>query len=155
FVMPENIYTQMTIGRAVDAQGKIHLEGKGVVPTVKVPVNLDTLKREANGEDVVLAAAVAYLDNPSAGASVLPASAAPKLITGSAAETALTSGTKVLEQLAKEQYGAADYSKPGTLTYTINLAKSQNLIWAYGWCAKTKDLLEQNLKAMTIVFDLD
>lgn len=57
FLMPEKIITQMTTGRAVDAQGNIHLEGKGVVPTVKVPVTAETLQRQANGEDVVLEAA--------------------------------------------------------------------------------------------------
>ena len=57
FLMPEGIYTQMTIGRAVDANGDIHLEGKGVVPTVKVPVTVETLQKQANGEDVILEAA--------------------------------------------------------------------------------------------------
>lgn len=57
FLMPEGIFTQITIGRAVDADGNIHLEGKGVVPTVKVPVTADALLRQANGEDVVLEAA--------------------------------------------------------------------------------------------------
>ena len=57
FLMPEGIYTQMTIGRAVDADGNIHLEGKGVVPTVKVPVTVETLQKQANGEDVILEAA--------------------------------------------------------------------------------------------------
>lgn len=57
FLMPEGIFTQMTVGRAVDANGDIHLEGKGVVPTVKVPVTFETLQKQANGEDVVLEAA--------------------------------------------------------------------------------------------------
>jgi len=57
FLMPEGIYTQITIGRAVDAKGEIHLEGKGVVPTVKVPVTAETLQKQANGEDVILEAA--------------------------------------------------------------------------------------------------
>jgi C-terminal processing protease CtpA/Prc len=57
FLMPEDISTQLTIGRAVDAQGNIHLEGKGVVPTIKVPVTAETLQKQANGEDVVLEAA--------------------------------------------------------------------------------------------------
>jgi C-terminal processing protease CtpA/Prc len=57
FLMPEQLIVQMTTGRAVDAQGNIHLEGKGVVPTVKVPVTADTLQKQANGEDVVLEAA--------------------------------------------------------------------------------------------------
>lgn len=57
FLMPEGIFTQMTIGRAADANGDIHLEGKGVVPTVKVPVTAETLQKQANGEDVILEAA--------------------------------------------------------------------------------------------------
>jgi C-terminal processing protease CtpA/Prc len=61
--MPEGIYTQMTIGRAVDAKGNIHLEGKGVVPTVKVPVTADTLRKQANGEDIILEAAESALGN--------------------------------------------------------------------------------------------
>ena len=57
FLMPEGIFTQLTIGRAVDAEGNIHLEGNGVVPTVKVPVTFETLQRQANGEDIILEAA--------------------------------------------------------------------------------------------------
>jgi C-terminal processing protease CtpA/Prc len=57
FLMPENLFTQITTGRAVDANGDIHLEGKGVVPTVKVPVTVETLQKQANGEDVILEAA--------------------------------------------------------------------------------------------------
>jgi C-terminal processing protease CtpA/Prc len=57
FLMPEGLFTQITIGRAVDASGEIHIEGTGVVPSVKVPVTLETLEREAKGEDVVLKAA--------------------------------------------------------------------------------------------------
>ena len=57
FFMPENIYCQLTVGRALDPNGDVHLEGKGVVPTVKVPVTTDTLQQQANGEDVVLQAA--------------------------------------------------------------------------------------------------
>ncbi len=57
FLMPEKLIVQMTVGRAVDAKGNIHLEGKGVIPTVKVPVTVDTLQKQANGEDVVLEAA--------------------------------------------------------------------------------------------------
>ncbi len=63
FLMPEEIFTQITIGRAVDAEGNIHLEGKGVVPTVKVPVTVETLQQQANGEDVILQAAEEALGN--------------------------------------------------------------------------------------------
>ncbi len=57
FFMPENMYCQLTVGRALDPNGNVHLEGKGVVPTVRVPVTADTLQKQANGEDVVLEAA--------------------------------------------------------------------------------------------------
>jgi len=57
FAMPEGIMVQITTGRAVDTTGKIHLEGIGVVPDVKVPRTVDSIVREANGEDVLLAAA--------------------------------------------------------------------------------------------------
>ena len=58
FYMPEGIYCQLTIGRALDANGNIHSKGRGVVPGIKVPVTADTLQRQAAGEDVVLQAAV-------------------------------------------------------------------------------------------------
>jgi C-terminal processing protease CtpA/Prc len=61
FYMPEHTYCQLTIGRAFDANGKVHIEGKGVVPTVKVPVTSDTLRKQANGEDVILQAAESAL----------------------------------------------------------------------------------------------
>ncbi|MEP7360291.1 MAG: S41 family peptidase [Chloroflexota bacterium] len=57
FVMPEGLAVQMTIGRATDADGNVHLEGKGVVPTLKVPVTIDTIQQHANGGDPVLDAA--------------------------------------------------------------------------------------------------
>ena len=57
FLMPGDLYVQFTIGRGLTPGGKVLLEGKGVSPTVKVPINLDTILRHANGEDVVLTAA--------------------------------------------------------------------------------------------------
>jgi C-terminal processing protease CtpA/Prc len=57
FFMPEGIYCQMTVGRALDPNGNVHIEGKGIVPTVKVPVTADTLQKQGKGEDVILEAA--------------------------------------------------------------------------------------------------
>ncbi|HET6846161.1 MAG TPA: S41 family peptidase [Anaerolineales bacterium] len=57
FYMPEGIYCQLTTGRALDANEKIHLEGRGVVPGVKVPVTVETLRQQLEGVDVVLEAA--------------------------------------------------------------------------------------------------
>jgi carboxyl-terminal processing protease len=57
--MPEDLFLQFTVGRAVDENGEIHIEGKGVPPTVQVPVDEETLFSEG---DPVLDAAIAWLD---------------------------------------------------------------------------------------------
>jgi C-terminal processing protease CtpA/Prc len=59
FFMPEGEVIRMTIGRAVDAEGSIHIEGQGVAPSIVVPVTEETLFSES---DVVLDYAVAALD---------------------------------------------------------------------------------------------
>jgi C-terminal processing protease CtpA/Prc len=56
--LPEGEIFQFTSGRAVDANGEIHIEGKGVVPTVQVPINEETL---FSNSDPVLEAAVRHL----------------------------------------------------------------------------------------------
>jgi C-terminal processing protease CtpA/Prc len=56
--LPEGEIFQFTSGRAVDANGEIHIEGKGVVPTVQVPINEETL---FSNRDPVLEAAVRHL----------------------------------------------------------------------------------------------
>lgn len=61
-VMPEGEQVRYTAGRALDPNGEIHIEGKGVVPTVKVPVTSETLLSE---DDVVLLFAVRHLDGQS------------------------------------------------------------------------------------------
>ena len=57
--MPDGVQLQYSVGRNLDSKGNIIIEGTGVVPTVKVPVNEETLFAEG---DPVLDAAVAYLD---------------------------------------------------------------------------------------------
>lgn len=39
FNMPEGITVRMTIGRAVNPQGEIHIEGQGVVPEILIPLD--------------------------------------------------------------------------------------------------------------------
>jgi hypothetical protein len=149
--MPEGIPVRITIGRAVDADGNIHLEGKGVVPDVKVPVTVETLQREANGEDVILEAAEKALSTP-LGAGIEP-SGPPSMASASEAEAALTSGSPFLEDLAKEQYEAL--AEPGTATYTVNLPQSNTVIWAYAWCARDTATLRQNFEHIELKFVLD
>lgn len=57
--MPEGETVRVTLGRAVDAEGNIHLEGIGVVPDVVVPVTEEVLFGEG---DAVLETAVAVLN---------------------------------------------------------------------------------------------
>jgi C-terminal processing protease CtpA/Prc len=60
YLMPGGIQLQYSVNRGLDADGNIIIEGTGVVPTVKVPVNEDTLFSEG---DPVQDAAVAWLDS--------------------------------------------------------------------------------------------
>jgi C-terminal processing protease CtpA/Prc len=63
-MMPEDEYFTFTIGRAVDADGEIHIEGKGVPPTVLVPITEEILLADEDEADRVLVdAAVAHLDS--------------------------------------------------------------------------------------------
>ena len=57
-LMPEQTVFQYTSGRAVDMNGNIHIEGIGVVPTLRVPVTAETLF----ADDALLDAAIQYLD---------------------------------------------------------------------------------------------
>ncbi len=59
FYMPDGISIRMTIGRAVDSEENIHLEGIGAVPTIDVPVDEETAFA---ADDVVLAYGVRALD---------------------------------------------------------------------------------------------
>lgn len=58
FFMPEDARIRFTAGRAVDNEGNIHIEGKGVAPTIDVPLTEETLFGE---DDPLLEAAIAYL----------------------------------------------------------------------------------------------
>ncbi len=63
-MMPEDEYFTFTVGRAVDADGEIHIEGKGVPPTVLVPITEEILLADEEEADRVLVdAAVAHLDS--------------------------------------------------------------------------------------------
>ncbi|MBC7878397.1 MAG: peptidase S41 [Anaerolineales bacterium] len=153
FLMPEGLTVQLTIGRAVDAEGNIHLEGKGVQPDVQVPVTDETLKKQADGEDVVLDAAVQFLSQPQ-GVGVIP-SGPPKIGSASDAESALNSGVSFLEDLASESYDAEVFSQPDTATYTVQLAEPEPVIWAYVWCAVDDKTLAANFEDIEFKFELD
>lgn len=54
FAMPDGVTIRMTVVRSTDMDGKIHIEGTGVAPTLRIPVTRETLFAT---EDVLLQAA--------------------------------------------------------------------------------------------------
>ncbi|MFW5691595.1 MAG: S41 family peptidase [Chloroflexota bacterium] len=60
--MPAGVYFQFTMGRALDADGNIRLEGTGVAPDVRVPVTEETLFYDG---DVLLDRAIDVLNDAS------------------------------------------------------------------------------------------
>jgi C-terminal processing protease CtpA/Prc len=86
--MPGGEFFTFTKGRAVDADGNIHIEGKGVPPTVLVPVNEETL---FSSGDPVLEAAQADLDK-----ALLPdITDAGAIVIGDTAQGELDAGARV------------------------------------------------------------
>jgi C-terminal processing protease CtpA/Prc len=90
--MPESLFFRMTIGRAVNEEGEIHIEGKGIAPTVQVPVTLETL---TSATDPVIDAAVAWLD----GATTVATEDGGAIAVGEAVEGELTPGRRTLYTL--------------------------------------------------------
>lgn len=156
---------QFPFGRFVLPDGSLFLEGQGVKPTIKVPVNASNA---ASTDDVVLNAAIqAVLGGsssssqgssssvPTPSVTLQPAASAPTIDTISESQAAANAGAPALEQKAAEQYQASDFAKPGTLTYTVTLSVTDQVLWAYGWCATTTDILNNNLKSIRLKFTLD
>ncbi len=90
--MPESLFFRMTIGRAVNEEGEIHIEGKGVAPTVQVPVTLETL---TSATDPVIDAAVAWLD----GATTVATEDGGDIAIGESVEGTLTPDSRNLYTL--------------------------------------------------------
>ena len=55
-----------------------------------------------------------------------------------------------LESLAKEKYTEADFAKPGTLTFTVDITDDNPIYFSYGWCTKTQEILQQNFQHIKI-----
>ena len=58
FLMPEDLTIRFTVTRSVDANQEIHIEAKGVAPTVRVPVTFESLFEDG---DLLLKAAEDHL----------------------------------------------------------------------------------------------
>ncbi len=104
-------------------------------------------------DDIVLQAGIDAVLQP-LGAGVAP-SAAPKVASAAEAEAAFTSGAVFLEDLARESYEPAIFSKPGTATYTVPLTEPEPLVWGYVWCSADAEMLASNFENIELKFVLD
>lgn len=55
-----------------------------------------------------------------------------------------------LDALATEKYADGDISKPGTLTFTVNLPNDKPTYFNYGWCTTTEEILKQNFQHIQV-----
>lgn len=150
FLLPEGFTLQVPTSRFTLPDGSIFLEGQGVAPTLKVPVDEATALSD---EDVVLQAGLKAVLQP-LGAEIIP-SGPPQITGGEDSAAALTSGARFLEDAAREQYESSHFSAPGTTPFTIALDRSETLIWGYAWCAADAATLEENLTHISLRFVLD
>ncbi|MGD8849279.1 MAG: S41 family peptidase, partial [Anaerolineales bacterium] len=132
FLMPEDNSVRFTIGRAVNPEGEIHIEGKGIIPDIDVPVSEETLLAEViEDRDTVLEAALELLSPTPANGSISEDS--PQIASPSEADAAVENGVPLLEQLAPETY-TNPFSSPGVYTYTPDLSQTGRALWVAGWC---------------------
>jgi C-terminal processing protease CtpA/Prc len=149
FNLPEGFFLQAPTGRFTLGDGSIFLEGTGVQPTLRVPVDESNIYRT---DDFVLEAGIRAVLEP-LGAGITP-SAPPKLASASEARSAFSSGADFLWDLAREQSNE-EHFEPIALTYTVSLSESKTVLWAYAWCAKDKATLEQNFSQIDLKFTLN
>jgi len=63
---------------------------------------------------------------------------------------------KTFTDLAVEQYSDASWNKLNVrLIFTINSQPDVPIVWYWGWCATTDEILQQNLSQINVVFDAD
>ncbi|MGQ0600247.1 MAG: hypothetical protein ACT4QE_00970 [Anaerolineales bacterium] len=80
----------------------------------------------------------------------------PTIGTPREARIAISESALALQQLAQEDYTSEELNAVGeTLEYTIELTDTQPLLWSYGWCATTREILLDNLEKMEIEFSVN
>jgi C-terminal processing protease CtpA/Prc len=151
FVMPEDIDVRFTVGRAIDVDGNIHIEGKGVEPDVRVPITEENvLAVYRDGRDIVLDAAIEVARRPK-GAGITPVGP-PEVGTKAEIQEALQSAP-ILEDLAMEPFTEYLF-EPGDVIYNIPLDRSEELLWAAWWCASLEKF-DQNWEHISLTMTLD
>jgi len=80
----------------------------------------------------------------------------PSLGSVDEAKTAWESYVSYIEYLASVYPDIPDVNQPGDIyIIEVYLNESEPLRWSYGWCATTKELLEENFSHMQFVFEVN
>lgn len=124
---------------SADFSGCVHSGAVTVCSTGEIPKELEP---EAGGEPEQPPRVGVTSEGP------------PRIASLSEAETAFQAQTPWLEDLAAESYDITSQAGE-TYTYTITMDRSRDVMWVYGWCATTKELLAQNWDHISLVFTLD
>jgi len=149
FILPEGMSMQVPTGRFTLPDGTIFLEGKGVEPTLRVPL---TEENALSSADVVLIAAEEAVLLPD-GFGITP-SGPPTVASAEEARRFLEQGVPALEDRAREEYDRVSQAGE-TYTFTVALLESEPLLWLNGWCAADTDRLEENYQHITQEFFLN
>jgi C-terminal processing protease CtpA/Prc len=151
FSLPDGIGLQVPTGRTIRPDGSLFLEGTGVAPTSRVPVDETTVYRE---DDVVLDYGIQAVLKP-LGAGITPTSQ-PELLSESEVQGLVAVTFNSFEDLAREGYSPElllEMDK--TFNYTIELAESEDIAWIWGWCAGDEATLEDNLAKIRLSYSLN
>ena len=155
YLLPGGYGFQVPTGMSLDMTGNVIIEGTGVVPDVRVPLNEENVRAEYVDErDVVLDFAIEVISQP-LGAGITPEHS-PKVGTKSEAEAAFQAQTDWLDMHAQESYTESELAQAGrTYTYTVPLSKSRDLLWFYVWCTANEEIFEDNWSKIELEFALN
>ncbi|MEX1247857.1 MAG: S41 family peptidase [Anaerolineales bacterium] len=150
FNMPDGITVRFPIARPLDMEGNIIIEGIGIPPDVDVPVNDEIL---LSSGDPLLDAAIRVLSTSTV-AGVVPSG--PPAIDGDYnAIDELGAGVPFIHDIVREEYSDEETQNPGTLTYSVVLPESTDVVGGYYWCTTTQEILEENWAKIEVTVELD
>ncbi len=134
FAMPDGLFVRMTVGRAMDANGDIHIEGIGVVPTVQVPINEETL---LGGGDPVLEAAETYLIEQITGE-------APSLEVAASDGGEIALGDKIAGEVGEGERIAYTFTPEDDIVVTITVGDAAGELDTYLRIYEGDELIAEN-----------
>ena len=169
YLLPAGISMQIPTGMDRDMQGEIVIEGTGVVPDLKVPVDMVSVLSET---DAVLAGALDAL-------TLLPrlwraVDASAMLLTQTFPESGESGGARILlpgaapisissgklgsawwQQLADAQASAVLRAGESQAVAVRLQDSADQVLWAYGWCAPDEATLAANWQQIAVRFNLE